>query len=288
MNKKEAIITELSQQLSSPKSTQRKAALHVLRSYDYASVEEILLAALHVESNKNLLEEFYEIFYANSSEDLFYKLYFEAKSVDDFQKVDEAKFKGMEELLSKMSAKLAGKQTGKSVLDYYRTAETRWNDEISNKINREKRQQKKIQNFIKKNDTKEANKEKKELARFAAISHAIGFAIVLVIWLCLRPETIQAGKSNPVQINDEVSQQDYSDDELEAAFIPDTAISIKAVILDSNAEYRQAMLQYDGKKYMLSFPDSIKIPAPGEELSCQIFVEDYIDGVYVAQVISVY
>lgn len=286
MNKKEEVITELSQQLISTRATQRKAALQVLKRYDYAAVEDILLAALSVEKDKYILHDFFEIFFENASEELFYKLYFQAKSVDDSQKANDEKFKGIEDLLSRMSSLLAEIHNGKNPLDYYKIAEMQWNKDVSGKKKQEEHRRQQIQKFIKKTDSKEQKKENEELTKFAFLSHTIGFAIVLIIWFGLHADSIFAKKTtDDIKSADETTQQ-Y--DEEAFVFIPEDPISVKGVVADANAEFRQVMLQCEGEKYMLTFPDSIKIPATGAELSCQIYVEDYADGVYVAQVLTVY
>lgn len=285
MNKKEEVITELSQQLISTKSTQRKAALQVLKRYDYAAVEDILLAALSVENDKYILHDFFEIFFENSSEELFYKLYFQAKSVDDSQKANQEKFKGIEDLLSRMSSLLAEIHNGKNPLDYYKIAEMQWNKDVSGKKKQEEQRRQQIQRFIKKTDSKEQKKEKEELTKFASISHAVGLILVVVIWFWMRADNIWPEKGTD---NHEADAADAAEQYSEAIFLPEEPISVKGVVSDANTEFRQVMLQCENDRYMLTFPEDLKIPASGEELSCQIFVEDYIDGVYVAQVITLY
>lgn len=273
------VLIELSQMMNSVRASQRRSALFCLGNMDFASVSDILIKSLSHETDKKLKEDIFSILLENADDEIFCKLYLESKSIKAEYKSEFNNF------LTKLSQKLRQDTDERKKL--YAEAENRWNEEEAARAQREEYRLEKIQKLRKKVDGDW--QEKVELIKFTFICHSIGFILTLVIWFAFISPNALLMKKEGVSPNFPQKQSSNSFKEDNKVILPKEAINVKGSIVEFNVKHRQAMFkESSGKVYLLNFPEDSPVYESGKDFAGQIFVEDYNDGVYIAEVIIIF
>ena len=269
VDKTQALLV-LERMMNSVKSQQRKNALFCLQNLDFASVGDILISSLKREKDKEIRDELLSVLYDNANEEIFYDLYFQYKNM---KKEEQETF---EPFLTNLSDKLAVQNPGKDSKYYWDEAESRWNEERNIIKQREAYRLERVQ--LLRDDNHD---EKIALLKFTFVCHSIGFLITLIIWFgFMAPNAwIKNDNNNKVWVNKTEKKE----------LFPTEPISIKGVVEDVSNQHRQAMLTDEsGKKYLLIFNEGDVLPEKGKDFSAQVFVEDYSDSVYTAEVLVIF
>lgn len=269
VDKTQALLV-LERMMNSVKIQQRKNALFCLQNLDFASVGDILISSLKREKDKEIRDELLSVLYDNANEEIFYDLYFQYKNM---KKEEQETF---EPFLTNLSDKLALQTAGKDSKYYWNEAESRWNEERNIIKQREAYRLERVK--LLRDDNYD---EKIALLKFTFVCHSIGFLITLIIWFGFMAPNAWIKNNN----NDKVLVNKVENQEL----FPTEPISIKGVVEDVSNQHRQAMLTDEsGKKYLLIFNEGDVLPEKGKDFSAQVFVEDYSDSVYTAEVLVIF
>ncbi len=269
VDKTQALLV-LERMMNSVKNQQRKNALFCLQNLDFASVGDILISSLKREKDKEIRVELLSVLYDNANEEIFYDLYFQYKNM---KKEEQETF---EPFLTNLSDKLALQKSGINSQYYWDEAESRWNEERNIIKQREAYRLERVQ--LLRDDNHD---EKIALLKFTFVCHSIGFLITLIIWFGFMAPNAWIKNNN----NDKVLVNKVENQEL----FPTEPISIKGVVEDVSNQHRQAMLTDEsGKKYLLIFNEGDVLPEKGKDFSAQVFVEDYSDSVYTAEVLVIF
>ena len=269
VDKTQALLV-LERMMNSVKNQQRKNALFCLQNLDFASVGDILISSLKREKDKEIRDELLSVLYDNANEEIFYDLYFQYKNM---KKEEQETF---EPFLTNLSDKLALQKSGINSKYYWDEAESRWNEERNIIKQREAYRLERVQ--LLRDDNHD---EKIALLKFTFVCHSIGFLITLIIWFGFMAPNAWIKNNN----NDKVLVNKVENQEL----FPTEPISIKGVVEDVSNQHRQAMLTDEsGKKYLLIFNEGDVLPEKGKDFSAQVFVEDYSDSVYTAEVLVIF
>jgi HEAT repeat protein len=269
VDKTQALLV-LERMMNSVKNQQRKNALFCLQNLDFASVGDILISSLKREKDKEIRDELLSVLYDNANEEIFYDLYFQYKNM---KKEEQETF---EPFLTNLSDKLALQKSGINSQYYWDEAESRWNEERNIIKQREAYRLERVQ--LLRDDNHD---EKIALLKFTFVCHSIGFLITLIIWFGFMAPNAWIKNNN----NDKVLVNKVENQEL----FPTEPISIKGVVEDVSNQHRQAMLTDEsGKKYLLIFNEGDVLPEKGKDFSAQVFVEDYSDSVYTAEVLVIF
>ena len=277
-DKKQA-VNVLEEMMDSPSTEQRRTALFCLSYLDFASVSDILLSAFRREKNDKNKEQIQDIILNNPELDIFIKLFFDSKTVNNEQKPV------FEDLCKKLSQRLALNGLVRNSEEAFNIANSRWEEECKLKATREEYRFERIQSLRHDLDT---NKESTwELIRFAIIWHSIGLIITAIIWFgFMSPKAIYY---RYVADNEKSEIQTKAVDEASNVVLPTEPINIKGTVIDSSNEFKQASLtDSNGNEYMLTFPENMNVPTKGSVFSAQIFVEDYENGIFIAQVLAAF
>ncbi len=269
VDKTQALLV-LERMMNSVKNQQRKNALFCLQNLDFASVGDILISSLKREKDKEIRDELLSVLYDNANEEIFYDLYFQYKNM---KKEEQETF---EPFLTNLSDKLALQKSGINSQYYWDEAESRWNEERNIIKQREAYRLERVQ--LLRDDNHD---EKIALLKFTFVCHSIGFLITLIIWFGFMAPNAWIKNNN----NDKVLVNKVENQEL----FPTEPISIKGVVEDVSNQHRQAMLTDEsGKKYLLIVNEGDVLPEKGKDFSAQVFVEDYSDSVYTAEVLVIF
>ena len=276
LSDKSQALCLLDRMMNSIKVSQRKNALLCLENLDFASVCDIYLAALKREKDEEIRAELLSVLYENANEEIFCEIYFQFKA--NRNENDDLK-----DYLEKISKKLASQNPKKKSDDYWNDAEARLLEEKSIVKERELYRLERVQCLRDDNSD-----EKNKLIKFALISHGIGLILTLLIWFgFMAPNAWFSFKNGYEATNLRQTAGDKTNQT--QVKLPTDLITIKGKILDVSVQHRQAMLlDESGKKYMLIFNLDDAIPEKGKDFSAQVYVEDYSDSVYTAEVIVIF
>ena len=267
-------LSKLNEMMTSIKVMQRKNALFCLENLDFASASDIYITSLKQEKNKEIREELFSVLYDNANEEVFYNLYLQYMSAKAEEKEELKAF------LNKFSDKLALQNKEKKSKDFWLEAQKRLDEENANIEQRETYRLEKVERLRKEDDWR----EKIELVKFTIICHSIGFILTLFIWFgFMAPNAWFISKET---ISNAKTQEET--EETNQVVLPKDPISIKGYITEVNNQNKQAMFRDDsGKVYLLLFNETDTIPEAGKTLSAQVFVEDYDNSVYTAEVLNI-
>ena len=269
----------LDRMMNSVKLSQRKNALFCLENLDFASASDIYLSALKREKNEEIRAELMSVLYDNANEEVFCEVYFQfnAKRNEDTD---------LKPFLERISKKLASENPNKKSDDYWNLAEARLLEEKCMVKQRELYRLERVQCLREDN-----SEEKTELIKFAITCHSIGFILTLLIWFGFMAPSAwfisdnNSKKKHKVSLNQEFGfTDDYSKEKFKTEYL-----NVRGKIEDVNVQNRQAMLlDYSGRKYLLIFHEGQAIPQPGLDFCAQVYLEDYSDSVYTAEVINIF
>ena len=250
-DKKQA-ISLVEQMLHSIKPVQRSNAIFCLAHFDFASVSQILLNAVKNEADEENLQQIVAILRANPDEDVFYRVYIEARTGRS------PRTSLYKDLYGELAKQIVATDPGKSEAALYASAEERLEEENRSRTQRSAYQLEKIQK-IRQDSEKKAGVEP-ELIRFTLMVYGSGALLTAFIWFAF-----MAPSSTPKPVPAKKV----------AVVAKSSARTIKGVIDSVDPARRLVKLSESGSQNIceITFPESSgELPAAGSHFHGQVKV----------------
>lgn len=265
-DKKQA-ISLIEKMLFAIKPLQRRNAIFCLAHFDFHSISQILLAAMRNESDPENLQQIASILKSNSDEELFYRIFADAKSCKPGQK------EFYDTLCMEMARQIESSEQARSKDLLYKTAEAKCTEESRIKSERTAYQLEKIQKIrknVEKNTVFDAS-----LIRFTIFAYITGAIITAMLWfLFLAPPATVGTESGKKQSTKAVA----------------SSVTIIGTIINVDKAERKIVIEdSQPKKYEFILPKiSGELPEPGKKMHVQLKIISENEGKALAELLTAF
>lgn len=268
-DKKQA-ISLVEQMLHSIRPVQRRNAIFCLAHFDYASVSQILLAALKNEGDEENQQQIFSILLSNADEETFFQVYVEARSGRSTRSELYAR------LYAGLVAKIIAVDPAKTEAGLFATAEERLEEEKRSQNQRSAYQLEKIQKI--RQESQKKSEPDPGLVRFAVVAYATGAVLTALIWfLFVAPSSSPPKTTKPVKKT--------------AAQPRSTTRTVKGIVSGVDAVQRQVDVAdpAEQKTYRVLFPEKAgALPAIGNGFHGQLKITGERGGIVTGELLAAF
>jgi len=268
-DKKQA-ISLVEQMLHSIRPVQRRNAIFCLAHFDYASVSQILLAALKNEGDEENQQQIFSILLSNADEETFFQVYVEARSGRSTRSELYAR------LYAGLVAKIIAVDPAKTEAGLFAAAEERLEEEKRSQNQRSAYQLEKIQKI--RQESQKKSEPDPGLVRFAVVAYATGAVLTALIWFLF-----MAPSSSPPKTTKAVKKT--------AAQARSITRTVKGIVSGVDAAQRQVDIAdpAEQKTYRVLFPEKAgNLPAIGNGFHGQLKITGERGGIVTGELLTAF
>ena len=268
-DKKQA-ISLVEQMLHSIRPVQRRNAIFCLAHFDYASVSQILLAALKNEGDEENQQQIFSILLSNADEETFFQVYVEARSGRS------ARAELYTRLYAGLVPGIIANDPAKTEGALFAAAEERLEEEKRSQNQRSAYQLEKIQKI--RQESQKKIEPDPGLLRFAVVAYASGAVLTALIWFLFMAPSAQPQKAPGPPVKGPVQPKSITK-------------TVKGVVSGVNVAQRQIEIADPAgqKTYRVHFPEkSGALPAVGNTFHGQLKITGERGGISTGELLTAF